>query len=132
MRGTPELPGAYSELCKVGAMEAIRLPDEVSFRMGALIEPLAVGYNAVKRAQLTNQDSVLIMGAGPIGLSVSLWCNYFKVPNLLVHDLIEKRALSALEFGATCPILLDNGPIDQQIFNLLGTSLKQSKNLFLI
>ena len=41
MRGSLNLPGAYSEYCRVGSAEAVRLPDELSFWEGALIEPLA-------------------------------------------------------------------------------------------
>jgi len=45
-----------------------RLPDNVSFEEGALLEPLSVGVHACRRAGVTIGQNVLICGAGPIGL----------------------------------------------------------------
>ena len=61
-RATPGNPGAYSEFIRIGAKETFRLPDSVTFQEGALVEPLAVGLHAVKRAQVTAGDDVLIVG----------------------------------------------------------------------
>ena len=45
-----------------------RLPDNVSYDEGALLEPLAVGVHACRRAGVTLNSKVLICGAGTIGL----------------------------------------------------------------
>lgn len=45
-----------------------RLPDHVSFEEGALLEPLSVGVHACRRAGVRLGQTVLICGAGPIGL----------------------------------------------------------------
>lgn len=45
-----------------------RLPDNVSFEEGALLEPLSVGVHACKRGSVGIGSKVLILGAGPIGL----------------------------------------------------------------
>ncbi len=104
MRASHALPGAYAEYCRVGARETIRLPDTVSFREGALVEPLAVGLNAVRRAQLRPGDSVLIVGAGPVGLCVALWCRFFGAQHIIVSDLVAARAERALALGATASL----------------------------
>lgn len=44
--------------------------DKLSTKQLALVETLSIGLNAVKRSQLTAKQSVLIVGAGPIGLTV--------------------------------------------------------------
>lgn len=54
---SPNRPGALAEYVKVPVGQALRLPDAVGEREGALIEPLA--------------DRVLVIGGGPIGLAVS-------------------------------------------------------------
>ena len=46
----------------------IRLPDHVSLEEGALCEPLSVAVQACRRAQVTLGNTVLVCGAGPIGL----------------------------------------------------------------
>lgn len=45
-----------------------RLPNNVSLEEGALLEPLSVGVHACRRAGVTFGSSVLVCGAGPIGL----------------------------------------------------------------
>ena len=70
------------------------MPDSVSFIEGALIEPLAVGYNAVKRAKIGAEEPVLIIGVGPVGLAVTMWCQFFGIQHVFVSDLLEKRAVS--------------------------------------
>src|SRR5258705_2936608 len=79
LRGTGlgQVPGAYSEYVLVGAPESLRLPSGVSFREGALVEPLAVGLHAVNTARLQPGERVMVIGAGPIGLAVTAWARFF-------------------------------------------------------
>ena len=103
-RASAELTGAYAEYTRVGASAALRLPDSVSFDEGALVEPLAVGLNAVAKARLEPGDSVLIIGAGPVGIAVAMWCRFFGARHVVVSDLIGRRAERAIGFGATAAI----------------------------
>jgi (R,R)-butanediol dehydrogenase/meso-butanediol dehydrogenase/diacetyl reductase len=103
-RGGHDNPGAYAEYTRIGAQETVRLPDNVSFLEGALVEPLAVGLHAVKRARLKPGDTVLIIGGGPVGLSVALWCQFFGARHIVVSDLVGSRAEQATRFGATAAI----------------------------
>ena len=100
-RGTTTLPGAYAELTRVGMSSAVRLPAGVDYQLGALVEPLAVGLAAAERASFSPGSSVLIMGAGPVGLSVALWCRYLGARHIIVSDLVGERAQQAAQFGAT-------------------------------
>ena len=61
------VPGAFAGLVKVRAVDARRLPDDVSARVGALMEPLANGVHAVRLAP-KGVESAVVMGAGTIGL----------------------------------------------------------------
>jgi (R,R)-butanediol dehydrogenase/meso-butanediol dehydrogenase/diacetyl reductase len=120
MRASLELPGAYAEYCRVGARETIRLPDSVSFQEGALVEPLAVGLNAVRRAQLRPGDRVLIVGAGPVGLSVALWCRFFGAQHIVVSDLLAARAERSLDLGATAALETGAGKVREQAAEAAG------------
>ena len=104
MRAAPELPGAYAEYTRVGGATTLRLPDAVSFAEGALVEPLAVGLAAAEKARLAPGDTVLVIGAGPVGLAVALWCRFLGARHIAVSDLVAQRAERALEFGATIAI----------------------------
>ncbi len=120
MRASAELPGAYADYARVGAYEAVRLPDNVSFREGALVEPLAVGLNAVRRAQLRPGDRVMIVGAGPVGLSVALWCRFYGAQHIVVSDLVAARAERALSLGATAAVDASRGNVPEQVADAAG------------
>ena len=120
MRASHKLPGAYAEYCRVGAFESFRLPSTVSFQEGAMVEPLAVGLNAVRRAGLRPGDSVLIVGAGPVGLSVALWCRFFGAQHIVVSDLVEVRAERALSMGATSAVDARHDDVMEHVEAVIG------------
>ncbi|UCD57938.1 MAG: alcohol dehydrogenase catalytic domain-containing protein, partial [Candidatus Hydrogenedentota bacterium] len=62
--------GAFAEFTKVPSRSLFGLPEGVSMEAGALIPTLAVGYHVFKRADSGPDTKTLIIGAGPIGLSV--------------------------------------------------------------
>lgn len=95
------VPGAYAEFVKVGARQAVRLPEAVSFEEGAMVEPLAVGLHAADRAGIRLGDRVLVIGAGPIGLSVTAFGRLAGAGALVVSERAPARREAALAFGAT-------------------------------
>jgi (R,R)-butanediol dehydrogenase/meso-butanediol dehydrogenase/diacetyl reductase len=99
--GLGQSHGAYAEFVKVSAIGAHKLPSNVSFREGAMIEPLAVGLHAVDKAQMQRGATVLVIGAGPVGLSVMLWAKFLGARHVIVSDKAEQRAKMAARFGAT-------------------------------
>lgn len=64
---TPALPGAFAEYLAAPAANVVPLPENMPFEHGALVEPLAVGYHAVRRAPVRAGSAVLVVGGGPIG-----------------------------------------------------------------
>jgi (R,R)-butanediol dehydrogenase/meso-butanediol dehydrogenase/diacetyl reductase len=102
--GLGQLPGAYAERIRVGARQTLHLPDAVSMREGALVEPLSVGLHAVAQAKLEPGADVLVLGAGPIGLSTALWARFFGARTVAVSEKVAARLELAEKFGATCLI----------------------------
>jgi (R,R)-butanediol dehydrogenase/meso-butanediol dehydrogenase/diacetyl reductase len=99
--GLGQSHGAYAEFVRIGASSAHRLPDNVNFQEGAMIEPLAVGLHAVDKAQMPRGATVLVIGAGPVGLSVMLWAKFLGARHVIVSDRAPVRAKMAARFGAT-------------------------------
>jgi (R,R)-butanediol dehydrogenase / meso-butanediol dehydrogenase / diacetyl reductase len=64
--------GGMAELAIVTEYQVVKLPDGVSYRQGALIEPTAVAAYGVERAGVAPGDTVLVTGAGPIGALAAL------------------------------------------------------------
>ncbi len=91
--GLGQSNGAYAELVRIGSGGAYRLPDSVSFREGALVEPLAVGLHAVDMAKMERGATVLVIGAGPVGLAVMLWAKFLGAR----HVIVSERATDAID-----------------------------------
>jgi L-iditol 2-dehydrogenase len=70
--GAPPYPGTFQEYICHKELFTHKLADGIDLKTGALIEPLAVGYNAVSMLSLKPSQRLLISGAGPIGLSAML------------------------------------------------------------
>ena len=96
-----DAPGGYAEFVATGAQETIRLPDGLDLESAALVEPLAVGIHAVRVANLKAGSRVMIIGAGPIGLTVALWARFFGAREVVVSELAASRADLAVKMGAT-------------------------------
>ncbi|KAG6169806.1 hypothetical protein E4U48_000501 [Claviceps purpurea] len=92
--------GGLSETMVVPESCVKRLPDNVSLEEGALVEPLAVGWHAVEISPYMKTDSVLILGAGPIGLAVCQVLVARGCTNIIVCEVSTRRREFATEFGA--------------------------------
>jgi len=62
--------GAFAEYCVFTESMTHILPDNMTFEQGALIEPLAVGYHALKMGRFEPGQVAVVAGAGPIGLGI--------------------------------------------------------------
>jgi len=112
-------PGAYAEFVRIGAQSGHRLPDSVSFREGAMVEPLAVGLHAVDMAKMPRGATVLVIGAGPVGLSVMLWAHFLGARHVIVSERAEVRRKMAAKFGATDAVD-PSQPIVAQVEKIAG------------
>ena len=102
--GLGDLPGAYAEYLRIGSSEALLLPPGVDWRLGALVEPLAVGLHAVHVARIAPGERVLIMGAGPIGLAAAMWARHYGAQHVVVSDKVPARLELASKIGATATV----------------------------
>ena len=98
---TPPYQGIFTNFVAFPAHRAFKLPDNVSAKEGSLVEPLAVGLEAAKVGGVELGQSVVILGAGCIGLTSLLVCKARGAADITVVDVILKRLDKALEFGAT-------------------------------
>ncbi|MBV9332340.1 MAG: alcohol dehydrogenase catalytic domain-containing protein [Alphaproteobacteria bacterium] len=112
-------PGAYAEYVRIGAESGYRLPQSVSFREGAMVEPLAVGLHAVDMARMPRGATVLVVGAGPVGLATMLWANFLGARHVIVSERAETRRNMAAKFGAT-EAVDSSQPLTPQVEKIAG------------
>jgi (R,R)-butanediol dehydrogenase/meso-butanediol dehydrogenase/diacetyl reductase len=76
------------------------VPDEISFDIAALTEPVGVGMNAADKAQVTEGDRVAIFGVGPIGLAALATCLDRGATDIVAIDMSPERLAIAAQMGA--------------------------------
>ena len=104
--------GGFAEYVRVHQREKVALPDSLEPALGALVEPLAVGLHAVERAHIRSGDRVLVVGAGPVGLSVITWAARSGASELVASDPSAVRREAAEQFGATRTVNPEAEPLE--------------------
>ena len=97
---TPPYDGVLSEYITHPAAFTFKIPDNMSFTEGALVEPLAIGLHACNMGGVKLGQTVLIVGAGCIGLVTLLAAKAYGATQIIVGDVIDKRLAKAQELGA--------------------------------
>ena len=97
---TPPYDVVLSEYIVHPAAFTFKLPDNMSFTEGALVEPLAIGLHACNQGGVKLGQTVVIMGAGCIGLVSLLAARAYGATQVVVGDVIDKRLEKAAELGA--------------------------------
>jgi L-iditol 2-dehydrogenase len=115
MFGSPPNHGALRRYVLHPAALCFLLPAHLSFAQGAFCEPLAVAVMAVTRAELRPGMKVAVMGAGPIGLVVTLAARAWGVSSVLVTDVDERRLQKAKEVGAEQTVAVDGLSVQEVV-----------------
>lgn len=97
---TPGTDGAFREYVAWPADFVHPLPESVSTRDGALCEPISVGLQAVDRGEVDVGDSVLVVGAGPIGTLAMACARAAGASEIAVTDVVDSKLERARSFGA--------------------------------
>jgi len=103
-------PGAFAEYIAVPAENCYRISDYLSFEEASMIEPMAVGVHAVKKASLKINDDIVIIGTGTIGLCTLQAARISGAGRIICSELIESRLKLAEKLGAN--ILINTKEID--------------------
>ncbi len=98
--GVMDVDGSMAEQICVAEKLVYELPDSVSYVQGAMSEPFAVAYSAVKRAGEVEGRNVLVVGAGTIGLLVLQIIKSRKPARVFVVDINDFRLDLARNMGA--------------------------------
>lgn len=99
------LNGGMAEYVRLPQQVLHRLPDGVSTRQGALVEPLTIALHGVRSSALRPGDWALVLGAGPIGL-LALQCALLAgAREVMAVEVNPTRAVLARELGAA--VVLD-------------------------
>ncbi|HEX41827.1 MAG TPA: hypothetical protein ENN81_07165, partial [Phycisphaerales bacterium] len=92
--------GAMAERVAVPSWIVFAIPDEMSFVKAALLEPVSIGVHAANRGNIPEGGTVLVIGAGTIGLCVLAAARLKGAGRIIVADIDEFRLETARRLGA--------------------------------
>lgn len=118
----PQLSAAFADTVVVPAANIVSLPQDMPAELGALVEPLAVGYHAVRRGAAAVADRLLVIGGGPIGQACLLAARRLGVANLAVSDPNPSRRELCAGLGAQVidPSAPQGGDFSAAVASMLG------------
>ncbi len=93
--------GAYAEYLVCPQERMIKKPGNMSWERAAVVEPLSGAAYAIEKGGVQSSDTVLVAGAGPVGLMVLLGLKAIGVEKIFVTDISERRRKKAEELGAS-------------------------------
>ncbi|MHC4404396.1 MAG: galactitol-1-phosphate 5-dehydrogenase [Planctomycetota bacterium] len=92
--------GAFAEYVAVPAGNLVPVPEGVSLEAASMTEPAAVALHGLKRAGGGFAgETVVIFGAGPIGLMTAQWARMMGAPRVILFDLVPEKLAMAEQLG---------------------------------
>lgn len=111
-------PGALAEFVAVPANQCHLVPENLTDLTSALTEPLACGMRAVAQSQIKAGESLLILGAGSIGLLCLLAARDTGVEQIYISDTSPERLAVATQLGATATIKIGDHDVLEEVRRL--------------
>ncbi|KAH8173848.1 alcohol dehydrogenase groES-like domain-containing protein [Sarocladium implicatum] len=119
---TPPYHGTLTGLWNAPADFCYKLPDNVSLQEGAMIEPLAVAVHIVKQATVKPGDSVVVMGAGPVGMLCAAVARAYGASKVVSVDIVQSKLDLATTFAATHSYLSQRLPAEENAAALIKSA----------
>jgi D-xylulose reductase len=101
---TPPIHGVLTSYVIHPAAYTFKLPENVSFAEGAMVEPLAVGMHAAVKAKIKPGDLAVVMGAGPIGIVTALAAIAGGCSQVVLTDVQQPKLDLAAALGPIRPV----------------------------
>jgi L-iditol 2-dehydrogenase len=112
--------GSFAEFVIAPADKTFLIPPHLSFSHGTLIEPLAVGIHSLYRARMTAGKSLLIFGAGTIGLATLINARALGIKDIMITDVKDFNLQTAKDLGATYTVNIAAENLESAVTQAFG------------
>lgn len=112
---TPPIHGCLTAEVVHPAAFTYKLPDNVSFAEGAMVEPFAVGMQAAAKAKIAPGDVALVIGAGPIGTMTALAALAAGCSKVYVTDVVQEKLDILSVYPGVIPVLSQGDDLGKRI-----------------
>lgn len=116
--------GAHCDYFCIDAKMALEIPDTMSLEAAAMVEPACVAYHGARRAGLKGGETVLIIGAGPIGVFCLQSVRALGAGHVYVADMDANRLALAQRLGATGVIDVSKEDLRERLCAFEGSEKK--------
>ncbi|WP_445362120.1 L-threonine 3-dehydrogenase [Microbulbifer sp. ANSA003] len=113
-------PGAFAEYLVIPALNAFKIPDNISDDLASIFDPLGNAVHTALSFDLVGED-VLITGAGPIGIMAAAVAKHVGARHVVITDINEYRLELARKMGATRAVNVAKENLSD-VMNELGMS----------
>ncbi len=117
---TPPVHGCLRPTVVHPAAFTFKLPDNVSFGEGAMVEPLAVGMHAATKARIKPGDVAVVIGAGPIGLVTALAAISGGCSHVFIADVVPQKLELAARLGPITPVDVRSQNLAEVVYKATG------------
>jgi propanol-preferring alcohol dehydrogenase len=96
-----DLDGTFAQYIRIPANNATKVASHVPFEWGAVTGcAVSTAYHAVTVSGMKKGDTVIIFGAGGVGLHAVMWARFFGAGKVMAVDLIDSKLETAEKYGA--------------------------------
>lgn len=112
---TPPIHGCLTPEVIHPAAYTYKLPDNVSFAEGAMVEPFAIGMQAAAKARIAPGDVGLVVGAGPIGILTALAALAGGCARVMIYDVVPDKLKTAASYPGIEALTPAGGDLTDQV-----------------
>lgn len=116
---TPPIHGCLRETVVHPARFTFKLPKNVGYDEGAMVEPFAVGLHAASKAHIKPGDIALVTGCGTIGLVTAMAAMAGGCSKVIITDIIRQKLDLAADFGMV-PVNVSNQNVNDIVMDVTG------------
>ncbi|KAH8692441.1 xylitol dehydrogenase [Talaromyces proteolyticus] len=115
---TPPYDGTLAKYYRLPEDFCYKLPETMSLQEGALVEPLGVAVHIIRQGEVTPGSSVIVFGAGPVGLLCCAVAKAFGASKIIAVDIQQNRLAFAKKYIATSTFMPDKGSAEENAIRL--------------
>ncbi len=113
--------GGYQEYIVVPQENIYKIPDSLSWEEAIMIEPFTIAEQVCSRAEVTKDDLVFVMGAGPVGLSILKMVKLYGA-TCFISDVFDYKLETAKQYGADAVINAKEVDVKEDIQRLTDSN----------
>ena len=109
----PVYPGAFSEYYIISKHHLHKIPDGISLKAASLAEPLSVAYGGIKRMNITEESSVVVIGTGCIGMAAVVLAKCLGAKKVIMIGRNSSKLEAAKKLGADIINIGECDPVEE-------------------